>query len=91
MKAKKLTSITALDEQVRRLYESAFPVEEQIPYEDLMTLMDKMHWILQAITKVMNSLALPSSIRERHSIGFGILPCAMNCGERAWGKRFFPC
>ncbi len=42
MKAKKLTSITALDEQVRRLYESAFPVEEQIPYEDLMTLMDKM-------------------------------------------------
>lgn len=42
MIAKKLTSITALDDQVRRLYESAFPVEEQIPYEDLMVLMDKM-------------------------------------------------
>ena len=42
IKAKKLDSITALDVQVRRLYESAFPVEEQIPYEDLMVLMDKM-------------------------------------------------
>ena len=40
--AKKLDSITALDVQVRRLYETAFPVEEQIPYEDLMVLMDKM-------------------------------------------------
>ena len=42
IKAKKLDSVTALDVQVRRLYESAFPVEEQIPYEDLMVLMDKM-------------------------------------------------
>ena len=42
IKAKKLDSITALDVQVRRLYETAFPVEEQIPYEDLMVLMDKM-------------------------------------------------
>ena len=42
MKAKKLTSTTALDEQVRALYESAFPLEEQIPYGDLMILMDKM-------------------------------------------------
>ena len=40
--AKKLDSITALDVQVRRLYETAFPIEEQIPYEDLMVLMDKM-------------------------------------------------
>ena len=40
--AKKLDSISSLDVQVRRLYETAFPVEEQIPYEDLMVLMDKM-------------------------------------------------
>ena len=42
MTAQKLSSETAHDEQVRALYETAFPVEEQIPYEDLMLLMDKM-------------------------------------------------
>ena len=42
MIAKKMTSITALDEQIRGLYKTAFPKEEQIPYPDLMMLMDKM-------------------------------------------------
>lgn len=42
MESIKLTSVTALDEAIRKLYETAFPVEEQIPYEDLMVLMDKM-------------------------------------------------
>ena len=42
MRAKKLTSTTALDEQIQALYETAFPVEEQIPYKDLMVLMEKM-------------------------------------------------
>lgn len=42
MESKKLTSVTALDGAIRKLYETAFPVEEQIPYEDLMILMDKM-------------------------------------------------
>ena len=44
IKAKKLDSVTALDVQVRRLYETAFPVEEQIPYEDLMVLMERLSW-----------------------------------------------
>ena len=34
MKARKITSQTALDSEIRELYETAFPVEEQIPYED---------------------------------------------------------
>ena len=42
MIAIKITSTTALDVPIRGLYESAFPVEEQIPYPDLMELMDKM-------------------------------------------------
>jgi len=42
MKARKMTSQTALDSEIRELYETAFPVEEQIPYEDLMGLMDRM-------------------------------------------------
>ena len=78
MKAKKLTSITALDDQVRRLYESAFPVEEQIPYEDLMVLMDKMPLDFTAYYEGSELSALPSSIPERHSTGSGTLPCAMN-------------
>lgn len=42
MESIKLTSVTALDGAIRKLYETAFPVEEQIPYKDLMVLMDRM-------------------------------------------------
>lgn len=31
-----------VDTRVRRLYEKAFPVEEQLPWEDLMRLTDEM-------------------------------------------------
>ena len=37
-----INSTTAADEQLRRLYETAFPVEEQIPYDDLICLLDAM-------------------------------------------------
>lgn len=43
MKAKRLTSISACKEEIRCLYESAFPEEEQIPYEDLLQLVDRMN------------------------------------------------
>lgn len=43
MKAKRLTSANASDEEIRCLYESAFPEEEQIPYEDLLQLVDRMN------------------------------------------------
>lgn len=43
MKAKRLTSANACDEEIRCLYESAFPEEEQIPYEDLLQLVDRMN------------------------------------------------
>ena len=43
MKAKRLTSANACDEEIRSLYESAFPEEEQIPYEDLLQLVDRMN------------------------------------------------
>lgn len=42
IKEKQLSPALAQDVQIRGLYETAFPVEEQIPYEDLMTLMEKM-------------------------------------------------
>lgn len=39
---KQITPSLARDARIRTLYESAFPVEEQIPYEELLVLMDKM-------------------------------------------------
>ena len=37
-----INSGNADDEELRRLYETAFPEQEQIPYEDLIELLDKM-------------------------------------------------
>lgn len=37
-----INSDDARDEQLRRLYETAFPPEEQIPYDDLIHLLDDM-------------------------------------------------
>lgn len=42
MEANILTYANACDEQIRCLYESAFPKEEQIPYDDLLRLMSTM-------------------------------------------------
>lgn len=42
MESRKLTPAMALERNIRKLYETAFPVEEQIPYEELLVLMDKM-------------------------------------------------
>lgn len=41
MTEKKIT-ISNADEQIRRLYETAFPTEEQIPWEELMRLVSEM-------------------------------------------------
>ena len=42
MKTKQITASNA-DEQLRQLYETAFPQEEQIPWTDLMRLIGEMH------------------------------------------------
>ena len=42
MTERQITPSLADDAQVRSLYETAFPVEEQIPYEDLKRLMAEM-------------------------------------------------
>lgn len=42
MKQKRITAANA-DEQIRQLYETAFPEEEQIPWDDLMRLIGEMH------------------------------------------------
>ena len=42
MTRKQITAANA-DAQIRQLYESAFPEEEQIPWDDLMCLIGEMH------------------------------------------------
>jgi GNAT superfamily N-acetyltransferase len=42
MVTKQITAINA-DEQIRQLYQTAFPEEEQIPWDDLLRLIDQMH------------------------------------------------
>lgn len=42
MTEKQLDKVQACEHQIRELYSEAFPKEEQIPYEDLMRLMEKM-------------------------------------------------
>ena len=43
MITKKITPADAADWQLKELYQTAFPVEEQIPWNDLMRLVDEMH------------------------------------------------
>ena len=43
MRQKQITAAIANDEQIRLLYQTAFPENEQIPWEELLPLIDKMH------------------------------------------------
>ena len=42
MRTKQITAANA-DEQIKQLYQTAFPEDEQIPWEDLLRLIDVMH------------------------------------------------
>lgn len=40
---RKITSAQANEEQLKQLYQTAFPEDEQIPWDDLMRLVEEMH------------------------------------------------
>ena len=42
MTTKQITAVNA-DEQIKQLYQIAFPEEERIPWDDLLRLIDEMH------------------------------------------------
>ena len=50
MTVKQITSDTA-DEKIKQLYETAFPEDEQIPWEDLMRLIKEMPLDLQLLVQ----------------------------------------
>ena len=43
MKEARITSASVSDEELRQLYQTAFPENEQIPWDDLMRLVEEMH------------------------------------------------
>lgn len=43
MKTKQITAANAADERLKTLYQTAFPENEQIPWDKLVQLIDKMH------------------------------------------------
>lgn len=43
MKTKQITTSNANDEQLKHLYQTSFPENEQIPWTDLLRLIDEMH------------------------------------------------
>ncbi len=89
MKQKKITAANA-DEQIRQLYETAFPEEEQIPWNDLMRLIGEMHLDSRPIMTMTSLLASLSFIPGHHIHGTGILPFGMSCAGKATASRFSP-
>ena len=43
MKEIPITSASVDDEELKQLYQTAFPKNEQIPWDDLMRLVEEMH------------------------------------------------
>ena len=43
MKETRITSASVSDEELRQLYQTAFPENELIPWDDLMRLVEEMH------------------------------------------------
>ena len=87
-------------QKIKQLYETAFPEDEQIPWDDLMAWLGKCRWISRLITMVKSSSASPLSIHVSHSTderskGRAELVLAMPCKEeedrRSTGSGTLPC
>lgn len=62
------------DEQIKQLYQTAFPEEEQIPWDDLTRLISEMGLDFTAYYEGRTLLGSLSSIPDPHLVGFGTLP-----------------
>ena len=77
-KTKQITSKEVDNHEIRGLYQTAFPKDEQIPWADLMRLVEEMHLDLQHITMMIRLSALLLYIPESLSIGIGTSPYVKN-------------
>ena len=63
MTTKQITPSNA-DKQIKHLYQSAFPVEEQIPWDDLMRLVEQMHLDFTAYYEEENLLGFTTPLQD---------------------------
>ena len=59
LKQSHIDSNNADDPELRRLYETAFPIQEQIPYDDLIQLLDAMDIDHAVTNEDLNIVLLP--------------------------------
>lgn len=91
MIARKLTSKTALDKSIKELYMTAFPVEEQIPYDDLMILMEKMPLNFTAYYEGDEFIGFTIVYPRKTFNWFWYFAVCDELRGKGWGSRFFPC
>ena len=75
MTTKQITAVNT-NEKIKRLYETAFPEDEQIPWKDLMRLVEEM------------PLDFTAYYDGDLSTGSGTLPCAKSYGAKAMVRRY---
>lgn len=73
MKKEQIIAANA-DERIRLLYQTAFPENEQIPWPDLMRLIDQMHLDFTVYYEENELIGLTIVYQDHHSTGSGILP-----------------
>ena len=88
MKEIQITSADIDRVDLQQLYQTAFPEEEQIPWKELMRLVDEMPLDSRHTTRVMLLSVSPSFILAGLSTGSGTLPSRRNCEGRALASRY---
>ena len=74
------------DEKIKHLYETAFPKDEQIPWDDLMRLIEEMPLDFTAYYDGEEFIGF--TIVYSLLTGSGTLLCKRNCAERAMASRY---
>ena len=87
MTTRQITAANA-DEKEKQLYETAFPEDEQIPWKDLMRLVEEMPLDFTAYYDGEDFIGF-TIVYPRKSINcFGTLPCAKSYGAKAMVSRY---
>ena len=87
MRTVQITAANA-DEKIKQLYETAFLEDEQIPWKDLMRLIEEMPLDFTAYYDGEEFIGFTISIHVSLLTGSGTLLCKRNCAERAMVSRY---
>ena len=89
MTEKRITIATA-DEQIKQLYETAFPEDEQIPWDDLMRLVGEMPLDFTAYYDGQDFIGFTVVYPRKSFNWFCTLPCVRNYEAKAMASIFSP-